>query len=458
MAAQGATQYRVGYDASFGGQAWNDFDMTERSWMLMPGDGVKEVFVQYRDAVGNTTLPVSASIELDTAAPSAPFIEVAGGDAFTNALAVTANLSAIDAVHMRLSADGTFDDEPWVDYAATAEVQLQDQEGEQRVAVEFRDLAGNVSPAVSDAVYRDTTPPELKSLALLNVTADENGVLWVTEEGATLAVDVMADDGLSGVAAVALVEAASEPNPDDLTFDAVFASPGLFLKTEYVTLTTDAGPTQVYLFLRDRAGNTTATAGTLAVTVDAQGPIFAEPAITVTNAMENGQIYADQAALVLNIADEAPPASMRVGLQPLTAANGRVPFASEVVVPLPAQSGTPVAFEVEVFDEAGNKTEAVLTGYAVNRTGWLRGNIVLETRQPSNAAMDTTLKLYAAGSDLGTAPEDIETVTPSGEFEFAEVPAGAGMTLVVSGQATNRKLWPCPPSKVAWSPPWATSK
>ena len=34
-------------------------DTTTRSWVLI-GDGNKQVFVRYRDAVGNTTTPVSA--------------------------------------------------------------------------------------------------------------------------------------------------------------------------------------------------------------------------------------------------------------------------------------------------------------------------------------------------------------------------------------------------------------
>ena len=430
LSAEGASHYRVGYDETFGGQAWNDFDVSSRSWMLMPGDGTKTVYVQYKDAVGNVTLPISASIVLDTQPPSSTFISLNDGDDFTNSTAATATLSATDATHMRLSVDGLFDEEPWVAYDISHEVTLLSEEGEQRVDVMFRDAAGNVSMVKSDVIYLDMTPPELRSMDLLSIAAASDGTLWVTEENATLAVDIMADDGASGVSAVALVEGMTEPNANDVTFNAVFASPGLFLKTEYVTLNTAEGPTNVYLFLRDAAGNTSAMAGSFALQVDAQAPVFGDPAITVTN-KSGTQIYADQAELQIQIADEEDPVMMRVGLQPLTSATQKIPYQSEVAVGLPSQTGLPVAFEVEVFDAAGNMTSATKSGFEVNRSGWLRGNISLEARQPAHVTMDTVLKLFDAGADLATTPRDIEYVTPSGEFEFAEVPEGAGMTLVV---------------------------
>jgi hypothetical protein len=60
---------------------WEPF-AANRAWPLNPGDGVKTVYVEYRDTVGNFSTPVTANITLRTTAPdvalTTPALRVAG--------------------------------------------------------------------------------------------------------------------------------------------------------------------------------------------------------------------------------------------------------------------------------------------------------------------------------------------------------------------------------------------
>jgi hypothetical protein len=44
---------------------WEEFSANKR-WVLAAGDGVKRVFVKFKDAVGNETTPVIGVINLNT--------------------------------------------------------------------------------------------------------------------------------------------------------------------------------------------------------------------------------------------------------------------------------------------------------------------------------------------------------------------------------------------------------
>jgi len=56
------------------GYSWSSWEpyATSKQWTLTPGDGVKTVYVKFKDYVGLESSPVSASITLDTTPPSTP--------------------------------------------------------------------------------------------------------------------------------------------------------------------------------------------------------------------------------------------------------------------------------------------------------------------------------------------------------------------------------------------------
>ena len=102
LAATGATQMRFSNDAV----TWSSWEAygTSKAWTLSAGDGVKTVFVEYRDAAGNTAA-AQASITLDGTAPSGAGISINGGAAYTASRDVTLTLAATGATEMRFSND-----------------------------------------------------------------------------------------------------------------------------------------------------------------------------------------------------------------------------------------------------------------------------------------------------------------------------------------------------------------
>jgi len=78
-APQGTAFMKVSNDSTFADARWEPF-ASVKSWTLSPGDGIKTVYVKFRDARGNETLsPARDSIILDTKATITAVTEDTGG-------------------------------------------------------------------------------------------------------------------------------------------------------------------------------------------------------------------------------------------------------------------------------------------------------------------------------------------------------------------------------------------
>ena len=62
-ASTGVTQMMISNNGSFSGASWEAYQ-TQRSWRLLPQNDLGTVFVKYRDAAGNESLPVHATIRI----------------------------------------------------------------------------------------------------------------------------------------------------------------------------------------------------------------------------------------------------------------------------------------------------------------------------------------------------------------------------------------------------------
>ncbi len=67
-AATAVSQMMIGNTPDFTGALWEPFSNT-RAWTLLSGDGTKTVYAKFKDAAGNETQTVSASILLNSSAP-----------------------------------------------------------------------------------------------------------------------------------------------------------------------------------------------------------------------------------------------------------------------------------------------------------------------------------------------------------------------------------------------------
>ncbi len=148
------------------GLTWDDWETyaSTKSWTLDSGDGVKMVFVQYRDNALNASVSFSDSIILDTLAPTGLILINNGADT-TTSINVSLTLSAVDGgsgvSQMRFSNDGII----WSSWEAFNTVKawtLNIGNGLKTVYVQFRDNAGNISISFTDTIILDA--PLIKSI------------------------------------------------------------------------------------------------------------------------------------------------------------------------------------------------------------------------------------------------------------------------------------------------------
>lgn len=178
------------------------------SWSLTAGDGVKTVVARFRDTVGNVSLSVTATITLDTLAPTGAVV-LANGAAFVPTTSVNLSLRADDATsgvtQMRFAHDGNSWSN-WEPYATSRSWSLLSGDAAKTIYVCYQDAAGNLSAVVTARVTLDTTPPTSSVTALPPRSSSAITLTW------------SGSDALSGVASYDLqVQAGNGAWTDVLT-------------------------------------------------------------------------------------------------------------------------------------------------------------------------------------------------------------------------------------------------
>ncbi len=170
-----------------------------KSYTLPGGEGLKIVYVKFKDVAGNWSAPVSDTITVDTSPPTGT-ISIESGADYAPSSSVTLDVSSTDAAQMQFNNEGGAWS-GWETYDTSKIWSLSTGVGDKTVYAQFKDAAGNVSTGtISDGieVLADTgTIQAAKALenpsevALLNkaVTADFGDHLYIQEPG----------DGFSGI-------------------------------------------------------------------------------------------------------------------------------------------------------------------------------------------------------------------------------------------------------------------
>lgn len=172
LRSAGATHMRISRDESFRGAVWEPYSYEKRGFYLLrkgEGDGVKTVYVTFKDAAGNISEVVSASIEIDRTPPLEPSVMINGGLPYTNnkMRTVQLDISAKEANMMQIGTKPDFYGSNWEVYKERVEnFRLPGEEGKKEVYIRFKDLAGNVSPIVNTSIILDLTPPSNVGLAI----------------------------------------------------------------------------------------------------------------------------------------------------------------------------------------------------------------------------------------------------------------------------------------------------
>ena len=116
---------------------WSSWEAygTSKAWTLSAGDGVKTVFVEYRDAAGNTAA-AQAGITLDGTAPSGR-VWIAGGAVAVNKRAVTLGCKVTGAARCA-SATTALTWSSWEPYGASKAWTLSAGDGVKTVFAQYR--------------------------------------------------------------------------------------------------------------------------------------------------------------------------------------------------------------------------------------------------------------------------------------------------------------------------------
>jgi len=208
---------------------------TTTNGTLSSGDGTKTVYAKLQDNAGNWSTAFSASITLDTIAPTGT-ISVNGGAIYATSTAVTLNLTATDAngvSQMQFSNDNVIWSTPEA-YEASKAWTLTDGDGAKTVYAKFKDAAGNWSTAYSDTIILDT--------ALPTGTITINGGAGTTTSAAvTLSLACSDANGCSQM----------QLSNDNVTW----STPQAYATSKSWTLTAGNGEKTVYVRFNDAAGN-----------------------------------------------------------------------------------------------------------------------------------------------------------------------------------------------------------
>ncbi|MFD2114958.1 S-layer homology domain-containing protein [Paenibacillus yanchengensis] len=156
----GVAEMRISND----GNGWNSWEplANTKNWNLASGDGEKAVYVQFKDKVGNVSETIQDVIKLDQTIPTGTIIINGGATTATNKQ-VTLTLTSADGTgsgvtEMRFSLDNV----TWLDWEnvlPSAQWSFTGNSGLQKLYVQFRDAAGNVSIAnMASITFQESYP------------------------------------------------------------------------------------------------------------------------------------------------------------------------------------------------------------------------------------------------------------------------------------------------------------
>lgn len=238
--AENVTEMRVANTYDFKEAAWEPY-AEQKEWLLTGPDGMKTVFVQYRDSLGNISRTCLDKIGVDRQAPEGGKVVINQGATYCTDIDKRVNLKLIvrDADFMMVSNDPTFTGVTWQQYEPFMQYwTLDGDDGDKTVYVKYKDIAGNEVTANS-SIKLDRQEPINESLVINGGASYTNDKLQVVQlkihaEGA--------QDMIVGDDKFFRHPAKWQPYKADMTW----------------TLKGRDGQKYVYVKFRDEAGNETA--------------------------------------------------------------------------------------------------------------------------------------------------------------------------------------------------------
>ena len=235
---------------------------TTVNFTLSSGNGLKQVYVWFKDAANNISSAFSDTITLaisDTTAPAGVAISLNSGAASTTSLTVTAAISGTDAVGVTgyyLSESGSTPSAgsfttvtSATSFSLNVNFNLSSGDGTKTVHVWLRDAAGTISSPANDTITLalsgsgDLIAPVVSSLTILE---------GASVSSRSVTVRMVGTDAV-GVIGYFLSESSTTPAAGAFTITGLTETS--FTRDTVFVLSASAGTKTIYCWLRDAAGN-----------------------------------------------------------------------------------------------------------------------------------------------------------------------------------------------------------
>ncbi|MFT5915551.1 MAG: hypothetical protein ACI81T_002052 [Bacteroidia bacterium] len=131
----------------------------EFDWKFGGEDGIKYLYVQYKDKTGNISKAIRTSVELDRQPPRFGSMRIVEDYCINPLRIVNLEIKAIEASKMMISNSVDFSDGVWERLKQYKVWQLSDSDGEKAVYIKFADDAENETKVFTDKVILDRVAP-----------------------------------------------------------------------------------------------------------------------------------------------------------------------------------------------------------------------------------------------------------------------------------------------------------
>ena len=240
--SRNADQMLISNRSSFEGVHWGGIVNIKKNWNLTKGDGLKTVYAKFRDARGNISEEVSATIELDRIPPPIPDFIVNRGLPYFRSKDryILIEISGEEIFRMHISTRKDFLNSRWKKYISEIKnFPIPLSEGKKTIYAQFADLAGNKTKIISSSFTIDTKPPSNIKIII------NKGERYTNSQ--VVHIDIFAD----GASQMIIRKPGSEWEP--------------FLKTLEYKLPKGDGEKKVIIKFKDKAGNVSSAAGSIII-------------------------------------------------------------------------------------------------------------------------------------------------------------------------------------------------
>ncbi len=187
LAGEGADKIIISENQEFTNARWELY-IPRKIYEVSEGDGIKNIYIKFRDKALNETDVFTSLVILDTKPPEIVSLTINSGENYTNNASKTINLTieCKDAVEMRLSQKGQAPGD-WETFNREKTMTLAGEDGEKEIGVFLRDEAGNIAKPIISKIVLDRRPPKPESFVI------DDGRGWTNDPDKKVALNFKAD-------------------------------------------------------------------------------------------------------------------------------------------------------------------------------------------------------------------------------------------------------------------------